>query len=489
MAPSQTPLALEIVQFAAQLDFCVLIPCFVVLMSSMTSMTSFFLLSEFDEAWWALFSSAWALVLAFSISKKEVTFEFNYEFMAQILIYVWSAIGSGVAIIPYIILEYYSVAFFSLLCLAWLILLLQNIKSYRDKITSGRRKSAYINIDRLPTTQWSPLWVFIFKLIKWFLLLTILGLQSMAVYEVVWRTNDLLRFPARGERYRVDSNKVHILCRGVGTPVVMLDSDYSESYLTWYYVQEEISRTTRVCAYDRAGYGWSESGSIPRASRRVSEDLDGLINEAIKNNLISEGKYVFVSSGSSGLFHRYFAGDESRVERVAAMLLVHPNHEDQIQAFNEKDGKTEAEGKRERSDRRAELDRARVFAPLGVARIAIDLGAFETNAKYLPSKEGDMENAVSCTSSFINVAYHEYRYFESSCDEVRQQREFNPYLGSFPIDIVTAWDEDQETTAVLRHIDRYFFSFLSFPSFGLLFITICLIFRISKLSSNLMPIS
>nr|XP_023667267.1 uncharacterized protein LOC111843711 [Paramormyrops kingsleyae] len=52
--------------------------------------------------------------------------------------------------------------------------------------------------------------------------------------------------------------KVHLLCKGQGEPVVLLDAPTGMSSESWFYIQEEVSQKTRVCAYDRVGLGFSK---------------------------------------------------------------------------------------------------------------------------------------------------------------------------------------------------------------------------------------
>lgn len=39
----------------------------------------------------------------------------------------------------------------------------------------------------------------------------------------------------------------------------MLSSGLGDDFTSWAKVQPVLSRHTRVCSYDRAGFGWSES--------------------------------------------------------------------------------------------------------------------------------------------------------------------------------------------------------------------------------------
>ncbi|XP_060756210.1 uncharacterized protein si:dkey-122a22.2 isoform X4 [Neoarius graeffei] len=51
--------------------------------------------------------------------------------------------------------------------------------------------------------------------------------------------------------------KINLICKGRGHPVVLLDAPTGMSSDIWHDVQESVSQTTKVCAYDRVGLGFS----------------------------------------------------------------------------------------------------------------------------------------------------------------------------------------------------------------------------------------
>ena len=69
-----------------------------------------------------------------------------------------------------------------------------------------------------------------------------------------------------GTLVRVGLHRLHIHCTGRGSPTVVFESGLGGTSLDWVRVQPEVSRFTRACSYDRAGYGWSEAR--PRAPPR-----------------------------------------------------------------------------------------------------------------------------------------------------------------------------------------------------------------------------
>jgi pimeloyl-ACP methyl ester carboxylesterase len=103
---------------------------------------------------------------------------------------------------------------------------------------------------------------------------------------------------------------------------VILENGLGGSGLGWSFVQPEVAKFTRVCSYDRAGTGYSESGPSPRTARRIGQDLAQLVDRAGIT-----GPLVLVGASIGGLFVRVFASEHG--ERVVGLVLVDASHEDQ----------------------------------------------------------------------------------------------------------------------------------------------------------------
>src|SRR3984885_16370192 len=67
-------------------------------------------------------------------------------------------------------------------------------------------------------------------------------------------------------------------------------------------VQPELAKTTRVCSYDRAGYGGSEMVPGPRDADHVATELHGLLHAAG-----IEGPIVLMGHSIAGIFIRDYA--------------------------------------------------------------------------------------------------------------------------------------------------------------------------------------
>lgn len=120
-----------------------------------------------------------------------------------------------------------------------------------------------------------------------------------------------------------DGRRMNLYCEGKGAPVVVLDSGLGDGAWSWRRVQDRIAKTTRVCAYDRAGLGRSDPGPQPRDLKALEADLDGLLKRAKL-----KGPYVLVGHSAAGMTTRLYAYRHPR--RTAGLVLVDPSSEGQI---------------------------------------------------------------------------------------------------------------------------------------------------------------
>jgi pimeloyl-ACP methyl ester carboxylesterase len=122
---------------------------------------------------------------------------------------------------------------------------------------------------------------------------------------------------------------------GNGTPTVILESGLSGYSLDWALVQPEVAKFTRVCAYDRAGLGWSDARLGARTSNEIASELSALL---VASRI--SGPYLVVGHSVGGYHARIFAS-QNRAQ-VAGVVLVDPSHPEQemrspeIRIFNQR---------------------------------------------------------------------------------------------------------------------------------------------------------
>jgi pimeloyl-ACP methyl ester carboxylesterase len=136
-----------------------------------------------------------------------------------------------------------------------------------------------------------------------------LGILLVAValvgtaYEQVGRGRDRTRFPQVGQSFHVGGRTLNMFCSGDGEPTVVFDSNAHTAGYRWVALQPQVATFTRSCWYDRAGYGWSDPGPLPRTFDMVANDLHALMRAAS-----IRPPYIFVGEGLAGFHVRVYAG-------------------------------------------------------------------------------------------------------------------------------------------------------------------------------------
>jgi pimeloyl-ACP methyl ester carboxylesterase len=144
-----------------------------------------------------------------------------------------------------------------------------------------------------------------------------------AVYQVITTQIDQSTYPPPGDMVDVGTHSLHINCTGQGSPTVILEAANFGMSAHWIRVQQRLAKTTRVCAYDRAGMSWSEAGPEPRDARQITGELHTLLNGAG-----TEGPYVLVGHSYGGLYARMYAARYP--DEAAGVVLVDSSHPEQF---------------------------------------------------------------------------------------------------------------------------------------------------------------
>jgi pimeloyl-ACP methyl ester carboxylesterase len=168
--------------------------------------------------------------------------------------------------------------------------------------------------------------------------------------------------PPPGTLVDIGGFRLHLHCTGNGSPTIVLDAALGASSLSWSLVQPELARLSRVCSYDRGGFGWSDPGPMPRTADRIAEELHTLLERARV-----PPPYVLVGHSFGGLVALIFARRFRSV--ISGLVLVDPAHAE--------DWVTPAPKERVQIDRGVRLCRyGAVTARIGLARVVSTLVGF-----------------------------------------------------------------------------------------------------------------
>jgi pimeloyl-ACP methyl ester carboxylesterase len=154
--------------------------------------------------------------------------------------------------------------------------------------------------------------------VRWLLYPVVASLVVGSVggmYETAARAHDQHAYPAPGALYDVGGRRLHLNCSGSGSPTVVLENGLGETSPSWIRITAEVDRTSRVCAYDRAGQGWSDDAAGPQDGLAVAADLHTLLERADET-----GPYVLVGHSAGGAYVMTYAAQYP--SEVAGMVLL-----------------------------------------------------------------------------------------------------------------------------------------------------------------------
>ncbi len=157
------------------------------------------------------------------------------------------------------------------------------------------------------------------------LLVVIVGIIVLgATYQFIATQRDQQTYLPPGQLVDVGGYKLHVHSMGEnqGNPTVILLSCGGCMVPNWGWIQPGIAQFTRVVAYDRAGFGWSEHATIPRTADQLITELHTALEKAA-----IPGPYLLIGHSLGGLVARLYVTRYPAA--VAGMILLDPRHPDQ----------------------------------------------------------------------------------------------------------------------------------------------------------------
>jgi pimeloyl-ACP methyl ester carboxylesterase len=164
---------------------------------------------------------------------------------------------------------------------------------------------------------------------------------------------------APGRLIDIGGHRLHLHAMGDRAPVVVFDAALGGSSISWTFVHEPVSAFARAVTYDRAGFGWSDAGPLPRTAGRAADELRVLLDRAGERP-----PFVVVGHSYGGLVMQIFAA-RYRAD-VTGIVLVDPAQpEDWLHPAPKEQAKI---------DRGVRLCRqGQIASRLGIARVVSEL--------------------------------------------------------------------------------------------------------------------
>ena len=157
-----------------------------------------------------------------------------------------------------------------------------------------------------------------------FVVLLVVLVVSGAIYQAIASTRDEKTYKPVDQMVDVNGIQMRLDCRGSGSPTVVLEAGAQSWSTHWALVQDDVAKFTRVCSYDRPGYGWSD----PVDEQLFPQQMAKMLHTLLENGG-EKPPYLMVGHSFGGVFVRAFAADYP--DEVVGMVLVDSSHENQLQ--------------------------------------------------------------------------------------------------------------------------------------------------------------
>ena len=242
-------------------------------------------------------------------------------------------------------------------------------------------------------------------------LLSLIAVGGASYQAIAWRA-DAQRIRRHGQLVSAGKLRLNLYCTGQGRPTVVLEAGLADSLDTWRRVQPDIARFARVCSYDRAGYGYSDPGPMPRTSDRIASELHAALESAGE-----KPPFLLVGHSFGGFNVRVFKGKYS--DQVGGLVLVDATQEDQYRLLPRAWRKLGAATLR-RAQRQAFW--APLYIDLGIARLQL-------------RAQGQQVPPVLLQSKYLKArTLSEFENIEVSAEQARTA----DHIGDKPIVVLTA---------------------------------------------------
>jgi len=243
-----------------------------------------------------------------------------------------------------------------------------------------------------------------------------------ALYQAAATAADARSYAAPGEMVDVGGYRLHLYCLGEqepGAPTVILENGLGSTSAAWARVQPEVAKSARVCAYDRAGTGWSDGGPAPRDAQSLAGELHSLLRAAGV-----PGPYVLVGWSFGGLVAQVFSGQYP--DEVAGLVLVDSSHPEQWRSSAASKAQYESLGRL--------LAAVPWLARIGLMRV---MGLFAPDPGLPPPYGQALKGAYAATKD-LDTQAAEFAAWEAASAQVHD----SPLRGDLPLYVLTATEHD-----------------------------------------------
>ena len=263
-------------------------------------------------------------------------------------------------------------------------------------------------------------------------------LLAPAVWNVAATAYQHARNPVSGTFYDVEGRQMHIYCIGSGPYTVVIEVGASADSLGWRGIQQALSRTTRVCTYDRNGHGWSEPASGPHDAETIARKLHELLDKANVPRPL-----ILLGHSAGGLYIREYARQfPKEITGVVMVDSSSPAQADEVPGWRQG-------WEQDKRDHPRQIWKDRIQTWTGWNRLTGK--CHNTPSKELMYLSAQYE-AETCRLQYAGEEDNELPYFDDSFKQAARLATF----GSVPLVVISrdtrgserkdlaVWDREQE---------------------------------------------
>lgn len=220
-----------------------------------------------------------------------------------------------------------------------------------------------------------------------------------------------------------DGRRINVYCTGRGSPTVMLEGGWTTETSYWRKVQPALETRSRVCSYDRAGYGFSDPGPMPRTAVAIERDLAEVVDA-----LRIQGPIILMAHSLGTFPARLYAS--AHPDRVAALVLLDPPSEDDQALFSTLGPRFEPTGF---------VDAVATCSAAVIAHPAITPDpplCLSSPTPTMPDSFNRMRSAMQRTAAYQQTAASELGAMYGA--DVGEMRSAQRWLRSMPLIVLTA---------------------------------------------------
>lgn len=247
--------------------------------------------------------------------------------------------------------------------------------------------------------------------------------------------------PADAEMVEVaPGQKLLKRCVGTGSPTVILDAAGGLASNSWSLVQEMLAKSNRVCAYDRAGLGFSDrpfrsvnqTTGKPGGGGGMHHTVENMVDDFQRLFSSEKRPFVVVGAGQGGLVTKFYA--QMFPDSVSGVVLINPFFEGLFMQ-EVKDTPWTEYWERQRLPT---LQFGQMMAAVGITRIALQLGVVKdsTLEKNISLVVMNRRKHALCKPAHLSTAVEEAFHLNESLTQMRILQKLRPFPEKVPASIV-----------------------------------------------------